>query len=68
MKKRLILISALFVVAALFASCKKNCICTVTTSGSSVSHDMGEMTKSECESYTSAAWELPGITFKCELE
>ncbi|MBQ0015566.1 MAG: hypothetical protein KBT04_01095 [Bacteroidales bacterium] len=44
--KKIILTSAVAIMALAFASCSKNCTCHERNSG--YSQDMGEMSKSEC--------------------
>lgn len=72
MKKRLILVSVLFVVVALFASCKKNCNCTVKSDGAVIDGyeniTVGEMSKSDCAAYQDDTWEGLGYTYECVSE
>ncbi|HPZ03206.1 MAG TPA: hypothetical protein PLH70_01945 [Bacteroidales bacterium] len=64
MKRRLILVSALIVVAALFGSCKKMCVCTFDVGGETTRLEVGEMSKAQC-----AAYKLAGQDdFECKSE
>lgn len=68
MKKTVIALCAVVLVSLAATSCKKTCTCTGTVLGASVSHEVGKMKTSECESYNPSA-EVPGIaSFKCTTE
>jgi hypothetical protein len=68
MKKVLLTLSAVALLAVVFSSCKKECYCTATMGGMTLINDqlVGEMSAAECESFDNAAWTAMGYTFECE--
>ena len=71
MKRKLILVSALLIVAALFTSCIKDCVCDVKFNGieSAESGFVGKMTKYQCKSYGDFVWgDNSAYEYDCHLE
>ena len=66
MKKVLLTLSAVALLAVVFSSCKKECYCTTTVMGLPLEQMVGEMSASDCESFDNAAWTTLGYTFECE--
>lgn len=74
MKKYLIPAVVLFLFAVCFASCKKECICTVTrttpTTIDTKTYEMGKMDEKDCQEYTGNIVDGDGVsrTLNCALE
>jgi hypothetical protein len=66
MKKVLLTLSAVALLAVVFSSCKKECYCTATVMGMSVEQMVGEMSASECETFDNEVWSSTGVSFVCE--
>jgi hypothetical protein len=68
MKKILLTLAGVALLAVVFSSCKKECYCTATYGGVDLLTDqmVGEMTTSECEAYSNDSWTALGYTFTCE--
>lgn len=68
MKKVLLTLSAVALLAVVFSSCKKECYCTATAMGMTIINDqlVGEMSASECEAFDNPIWTAAGYTFECE--
>ena len=68
MKKVLLTLSAVALLAVVFSSCKKECYCTATSMGMTIINDqlVGEMSASECEAFDKPNWTAAGYTFECE--
>ncbi|HPZ03205.1 MAG TPA: hypothetical protein PLH70_01950 [Bacteroidales bacterium] len=71
MKRKLILVLALLVVAAMFTSCIKDCVCDVKFNGieSAEGGFVGKMTKYQCKSYGDFVWgDNSAYEYDCHLE
>ena len=71
MKRKLILVSTLLVVAALFTSCFKDCVCDVKYDGDEPIENIsvGIMTKSQCTAFGDFMWgDNSAIEYDCRLE
>lgn len=68
MKKVLLTLSAVALLAVVFSSCKKECYCTAKMGSTVIYSDMlvGEMTSSECAAFDNPTWTSMGLTFECE--
>lgn len=71
MKKRLILVSALILVAVLFSSCDKikTCVCTVKINDIVYEgYDklpVGELKEEDCTAYKDDTWDELGYSYEC---
>ncbi len=72
MKKIVLSILVLAVVAILFSSCNKVCNCTVQYNSITLpGYDnlpVGEMSEDDCTAYTDATWDGLGYTYTCVSE
>lgn len=68
MKKVLLTLAGVALLAVVFSSCKKECYCSATYSGMTLINDqmVGEMSAADCEAYNNDQWTALGYTFECE--